>query len=260
MQPSDDDDHSPADEVVEGGRWEQRTGYRVFVPDEAPRRAVSATDPPAPTAPTAPWTTSGAPAPAETDGVAIAALVLGIMGVLGLPFGIWAKRRIRRSGAGGSGMATAGIVLGSCYLVFLIAFGAFLAVVLTRDKAELAPNATPVTAAQLAVGQCLLGVVDGSDELMSVVPCTQSHEAEVFAVLPVRAAAYPGAKALDAKANDGCPAPFLRYVGEPTAASGQLEVIFFYPQATGWALGHRSVSCLLTDADADRLIRSAKAR
>ncbi|HEX2145663.1 MAG TPA: DUF4190 domain-containing protein [Glycomyces sp.] len=53
-----------------------------------------------------------------TDGFAITALVLGIVGLcacfgfLGIIFGNIAKRRIAESGRGGEGMATAGIVLG----------------------------------------------------------------------------------------------------------------------------------------------------
>ncbi|MCC3761906.1 DUF4190 domain-containing protein [Glycomyces sp. TRM65418] len=58
------------------------------------------------------------PPPRPTNGMAIAAMVCGIVGVcsivgvLGIIFGMVAKRQIRESGDGGDGMATAGIVLG----------------------------------------------------------------------------------------------------------------------------------------------------
>ena len=57
-------------------------------------------------------------APPENNGMAIASMVLGIVWVYGigsilaLVFGYQAKREIARSGQRGSGMATAGIVLG----------------------------------------------------------------------------------------------------------------------------------------------------
>ncbi len=61
----------------------------------------------------------GPPVP-PTNGMAIASLVLGIASpffcgvasVLALVFGYMAKSQIRQRGEGGSGMATAGIVLG----------------------------------------------------------------------------------------------------------------------------------------------------
>ena len=57
-------------------------------------------------------------APARTNGMAIASLVLGILwlywigSILALVLGYTAKRQIRERGEAGSGMATAGIVLG----------------------------------------------------------------------------------------------------------------------------------------------------
>ncbi|MGI9120420.1 MAG: DUF4190 domain-containing protein [Acidimicrobiales bacterium] len=57
-------------------------------------------------------------AQARTNGMAIASMVLGIIwlmwlgSILALIFGYIAKRQIRERGEAGSGMATAGIVLG----------------------------------------------------------------------------------------------------------------------------------------------------
>ncbi len=55
----------------------------------------------------------------RNNGMAIASMILGIVwiywigSVLALVFGLIAKKQIRESGEGGSGMATAGIVLGA---------------------------------------------------------------------------------------------------------------------------------------------------
>lgn len=60
----------------------------------------------------------GYPPPKPTNGMAIAAMVVGIVGacnpigVLGLIFGLIAKRQIAERGEGGEGFATTGIVLG----------------------------------------------------------------------------------------------------------------------------------------------------
>ncbi len=67
----------------------------------------------------------------RNNGMAIASMILGIVwiywigSVLALVFGLIAKKQIRESGEGGSGMATAGIVLGAVgmatFALFLIA-------------------------------------------------------------------------------------------------------------------------------------------
>lgn len=69
--------------------------------------------------------------PGETDGFAIAALVLGILslitgvllGILAIVFGVIAKRRIEENPSlGGEGMAKAGLIMGiiSCALTVLL--------------------------------------------------------------------------------------------------------------------------------------------
>ena len=63
--------------------------------------------------------------PQRTNGLAIASMVLGILwlywigSILALVFGYTAKRQIRERGEAGSGMATAGIVLGWVGVGFL---------------------------------------------------------------------------------------------------------------------------------------------
>lgn len=66
---------------------------------------------------------SPAAAPAATSGFAVASLILGVIGgsVLPIIFGLVARSKIRRSGGRlkGSGMATAGIVLGCVWTVVI---------------------------------------------------------------------------------------------------------------------------------------------
>ncbi|THV28480.1 DUF4190 domain-containing protein [Glycomyces paridis] len=87
-------------------------------PDPAPGPPAYV-PPPNPYAPYPPYGYGYGYAPARpTNGMAIAALVLGVVGVcnpisiLGLVFGMIAKRQIQERGEQGEGMATAGIVLG----------------------------------------------------------------------------------------------------------------------------------------------------
>ena len=76
-------------------------------------------------------------APRPTNGMAIAAMVLGIVGVcnpvgvLGLIFGLVAKRQIRERGDQGDGFAVTGIVLGWIGVASLIFWILYIVVVIT---------------------------------------------------------------------------------------------------------------------------------
>lgn len=71
------------------------------------------------------------PPPRQTNGLAIASLILGILwlywvgSVLALIFGYVARSQIRERGEGGAGLATAGIVLGWIGIAVLVAIFAF---------------------------------------------------------------------------------------------------------------------------------------
>ncbi|MFC4908805.1 DUF4190 domain-containing protein [Actinomadura gamaensis] len=75
----------------------------------------------------------GAPAAQSTNGMATASMVLGLVGiffcgftsVLAIIFGHIAHSQIKRTGEGGSGMATAGLVLGYIVAVGWIIFWIF---------------------------------------------------------------------------------------------------------------------------------------
>lgn len=70
---------------------------------------------------------AGAP---KTDGLAIASLVTSLLGfsAIGLGLGIGALRRIKRTGAGGRGLAIAGIVIGAVSIVAVLVFVLFTVV------------------------------------------------------------------------------------------------------------------------------------
>jgi hypothetical protein len=87
-----------------------------------------------------------------TDGFAIASLVLGIVGgsVLAIIFGFVARSRIKRSGAGGKGLALAGILLGFAWLA-LIGVIVVLAIVGVLDS----NNADDFSGEKKAVAQTI---------------------------------------------------------------------------------------------------------
>lgn len=82
-----------------------------------------------------------AQASAGTNGKAIASLVLGIVGLTGIPFvasivaialGYMARTEMQATGQAGGGLATAGIILGWVGLILVLAFiGLFVSVTTT---------------------------------------------------------------------------------------------------------------------------------
>lgn len=86
-----------------------------------------------------------------TNGKAIASLVLGIVGLTGLPlvasvlalvFGYMARSEITASGQEGKGLATAGIILGWVGIVVVAAFMAFILVVLVVNFSAASSSGT----------------------------------------------------------------------------------------------------------------------
>ena len=90
----------------------------------------------------------GPPRSPQTDGFAIASLVVScvsilglcasgvgsLLGVLGAVFGHVARRRIRTSGAGGSGVALAGIIVGwSIAAIGLLLLAVLVVMIATTD-------------------------------------------------------------------------------------------------------------------------------
>jgi len=104
-----------------------------------------ATPPPQWPSPPPGWQPYGQVPPQRTgtNGFAIASLVLGIVWVYGigsilaLVFGYIAKRQIRETGESGSGLATAGIVLGWVGVGWLLVFIIVAAIVGSNEPSPL---------------------------------------------------------------------------------------------------------------------------
>ena len=116
--------------------------------------------------------------------------------------------------------------------------------------AEPTPTAEARTAFELEPGDCLNdpgGLADSLGEV-AVVPCTQPHQTEVFAVFEFEAepdAPYPGEQRLTRAAERGCRGKrFAEYVGVAKDASSLL-VLQATPAEDTWAQGDREIVCLL---------------
>jgi hypothetical protein len=106
-----------------------------------------------------------------------------------------------------------------------------------------------VTLFDLELGDCLNdgGVPLRSD--MTDVPrvdCEDPHDSELFAILGVEGSVFPGEEELVADAQDRCARAFGDFIGLPFANS-TLDFRYYYPTASSWAQGDRSIYCLAFD-------------
>ncbi|MFW0791972.1 DUF4190 domain-containing protein [Gordonia sp. CPCC 205333] len=208
------------------------------------------------------------PASQTTNGLAIAALVTGLIpiicaGLLGVIFGIVALNQIKTRGQKGRGLAIAGIVCGALWFVGLLVLGAVTDVLDDDDRASgsdsskfAIPSFTvpvvPSTGIDVSVGDCLseldLSKKNSAGESkvtdLDVVSCTTSHRAEVFYEITLTGTSAPTATEAEQKAQQ-CVDQLSVYA--PTAATeSDVEVSYVYPMASSWARGDRDFSCVAT--------------
>jgi hypothetical protein len=198
----------------------------------------------------------GAGQPAGTSGWAIASFVLGVFGVtlLGIIFGIIALKRIRRLGQKGRGLAIAGLVLSTGWLVLAIVAAIAVGVGGANRSASTGEIVSPghLPAFSLATGDCFNNPA-GARSVTSVtaIPCTQPHNAQVFAQFKLTGSdfSYPGATAVVRLASEGCNAR----TGSVNKAktTGAMTTRVLYPQQDAWIIGRRTVSCLVVNPAAN---------
>ena len=213
------------------------------------------TPPPPGPYPYQPWGQGYRPynSPAPVNGVAIAALVLGILccvPALGLLLGLVALRQIRRTGERGRGMAVTGAVLSGLGLVLWVAVpvggAAFDAWVkgAARDHGS---------AYSLTKGECFdspNGSLEGMAYDVDKVPCTSLHDAEVFATFRMTGGAdYPGDGRLTDVADARCYALRYGYAMDAWAVPDDVDVYYLTPSRQSWRYGDREVTCLFGNTD-----------
>jgi Septum formation len=174
--------------------------------------------------------------PEGTNGWAIAAFVLGILGgtILSVIFAIVALFQTMDRRQRGRGLAIAALVISAAWIAVitsLIAYG-------------LSAQGKTVHATDLKTGDC---VKDASESELPAwvkrVRCDRPHYGEVFAVLPLPdTTTYPGEEPLRAR-SVVCGPTFFDYA--PNSPEGPtFRVAVAYPTADGWANGERSVVCV----------------
>lgn len=217
----------------------------------------------------------GAPPPAGTNGMAIAALITGLLcGVVGVILGIISLGQIKRTGQGGKGLAIAGIVLGVLNmiggLIVVLTMGGIAAMLdgassttatgqssstsesstsssSSSSSDTPSPDSSTVDAFSLSVGDCFQDPAVDSVQSVTALPCDQPHYAEAFHVFDVAdAATFPGEQAMSDAASEGCRPAFQSFIGKDYDTS-ELQVFHFAPSAETWVTGDREVLCAVYD-------------
>ena len=89
----------------------------------------------------------------------------------------------------------------------------------------------------LKTGQC----IDPNGQDATIVSCSSTHDAEVFATFALPGSNWPGTAAVGAAASSGCSDRLSGYLNPQLAIS--LASTYIYPDSVAWQAGTRTVIC-----------------
>ncbi|MGA4964156.1 DUF4190 domain-containing protein [Streptomyces pseudogriseolus] len=193
--------------------------------------------------------------PAAVNGVAIAALVFGVLcflPALGLVLGLIALRQIARRGESGKGMAIAGVTLSSLGLAL---WTVSLATGFAADVWQgVKDGARSDSVLALRTGDCFTSPdgLEGWTTEARKVPCADEHDGEVFALVAVPGSDFPGDDSLVELSEDRCYERRGAYVMDGWSLPEEIGVYYFAPSEQSWSFGDRSVVCVFGRADGTR--------
>jgi hypothetical protein len=193
--------------------------------------------------------------PAPVNGLAISALVLGILCFLpavGLVLGIVALAQIKKRGERGRGMAVGGMVMSSIGVVLLVVALATGGARDFWDGFREAANDSGGSSFSLKKGECFDapgGSLEGLAYDVDKVPCAGRHDAEVFASFKLSGGVYPGDGKVSDAADAKCYALRDAYAMDAWAVPANVDVYYFTPTRQSWRAGDREVTCMFGNTD-----------
>ncbi|MET9504592.1 DUF4190 domain-containing protein [Streptomyces sp. NPDC006622] len=191
--------------------------------------------------------------PAPVNGIAIAALVLGVLCFLpavGLVLGVIALVQIRKRGERGTGMAIGGAVLSSLGLalwVLMLATGGGSSF-WEGFKEGVSSNSS----LSLVQGDCFDVPGDSIDEDVydvDTVDCAGAHEGEVFGTVRLSGGSYPGDDYLADEAEDKCYTLETRYTMDTWTLTDEIDVYHLTPTRESWEWGDHQIVCVFAHTD-----------
>lgn len=125
------------------------------------------------------------------------------------------------------------------------------------------PTSTPTVASartyliDLKLGQCFNQPDIDTDVDVETLDCSQPHWGEVYYVVELTNATFPGEDAISDTAKDACQNAFQGYIGSSYTTSS-LAFGGMYPTSGSWASGDRAIVCYAHNTDDSTLTRSVK--
>ncbi|TDC53579.1 DUF4190 domain-containing protein [Jiangella ureilytica] len=206
-----------------------------------------------------PWSAAPAPRKPGTNGLAVAALVLGIVAIfpLAIVFGIIALVQTSRTGQSGRGLAVGGLVAAGFWLVVIVGSVVYVVVTSAERNAdgEITEEGT-VSTMDIEVGDCLNGLRGIEDDTLTTlpaVPCDQPHEGEVYATFELEDGDYPGVDGIAAVADERC-ANELAALSQEAWNDPDIGLFYFYPDELYWP-NDREVVCIAHAIEGNLTVR-----
>jgi hypothetical protein len=192
--------------------------------------------------------------PPSRPGLAVAALVCGIVGIplffigilslLGVIFGLITARKVKRSNGTltGLGMARAGWILG---VLGLIGFAAFVWAGATGRLDDENDNGVfDSDENELELGECLETLPEGEIVFTyDVIDCDLPHIGEVYLVEDLAefdGEDFPGEDEAVLRSEKVCLDSFERFIGRSYGTS-EFEVFYLYPREVAWKIDSNAV-------------------
>jgi hypothetical protein len=113
--------------------------------------------------------------------------------------------------------------------------------VLLQHGRSHAPPSTLPSVFRLRAGDCLNSGPGGISS-PTVVPCSQPHDAEVYARFALAGQDWPGDAAIGTQARQGCTARLGGYLN-PQLATTVLAESYVFPNQGAWNAGERTIIC-----------------
>jgi hypothetical protein len=185
------------------------------------------------------------------DAFAVASLVVAILGgLVAIPLALVALRRVARRPLRGRGLAIAALAVSGAWVIIAAALVVLTMVLGTttasRDSVGAIDHRGSLGAQSLRTGDCAQLPTDLTKitDVVTVLPCAQSHNAQVFSTGESTDTAYPGSAQLEQEGLAACATSL------PSSATASMQVVTLVPDETSWANGRRTRVCLLLDPQA----------
>jgi Septum formation len=170
------------------------------------------------------------------DGFAIAAFVFSVIGwvLLGIVLGVVGLVRTSGGQRRGRGLAIAALVISALWAAVIVT----LIVIAVMSGADRDASGTVVDSGSQSINDvrvhdCLADASEGVEVSVTVVPCTQPHQAEVFAMYDLAGTDYPGEAAVFDSGEAGCRERLPDSLARSDLAA-DLRIFLYYPRQVNW--------------------------